>query len=220
MQVGVADVEDGTDARRGPLGWARALRSASRATTGDPVAVVLWMGAPTRARGWGLLTGTAVRPAASALAGFVARLRSERTAPVHVTVLGHGLGAVAAALAASRLDLHRDDDVVLLAAPGARAASAQGLGTPARVWAGRAAADRVRFVPPLRLGDLGHGPDPAAPSFGARPVDVRGVTGHGRYFDPGSAALTALAAIVTGRADGVAPGGVPAQRCARTSPDS
>jgi hypothetical protein len=210
-----ADVEDGTEARRGPLGWARALRSASRATAGDDVAVVLWIGGPTRARGWGLLTGTAVRSAAGALIGFVAGLRSARPAPPHLTLVGHGLGAVATALAAPRLDLRHDDDVVLLAAPGARAGSADALGTPARIWAGRAASDWIRFVPPVRLGDVGHGRDPAAPAFGARPVDVRGVPAHDRYFDPGSPALTALAAIVTNEA-----GDRPPQRGARTSPDS
>jgi alpha/beta hydrolase family protein len=202
MEFDHATVEDGTEARRGPLGWARALRSASRAATADTVAVVLWIGGPTRVRGWGRLSGAAVRSAAGALPGFVARLRPARPAPVHLTLLGHGLGAVATALAAPRLDLHHDDDLVLLAAPGARVGSAGELGTPARIWAGRAAADWVRFVPPVRVGDLGHGPDPAAPSFGARPVDVRGVPAHGRYFDPGSPALAALAAIVTGRAAG------------------
>jgi hypothetical protein len=86
---------------------------------------------------------------------------------------------------------------VLLGSPGAGVGSAAELGTPARVWAATAPTDWVRWVPPVRIGDLGHGPDPAARGFGARPLDTAGVPGHDRYFVPGSAMLADLAAVVT-----------------------
>src|SRR5690606_29371670 len=101
------------------------------------------------------------------------------TAPgTSIGLVCHSYGATVCGLAAPDLPV---DDLVLLAAPGVRADSAAGLRTRARVWAARAPDDWIRWVPHVRLGDLGHGMDPADPAFGARPLPVDGVHGHDGY---------------------------------------
>jgi hypothetical protein len=208
----LARLEDPADPHSGPLGWARALRAAAgggdtaddtAGDTADDTAVVLWIGYRTPRMGsLAALGGAAAREGAARLARFLVGLRARRPhgRPAHVTLVGHSYGAVVLTTAAPRLLLGPGDDLVLLASPGAGARTAAELGTPARVWAGTAATDWVRWVPGVRIGDLGHGPDPAAPAFGARPLDTRGVPDHGRYFVPGTPALAALAAVVRGRA--------------------
>ena len=81
--------------------------------------------------------------------------------------------------------------------------SVAALRSPARVWAATADTDWIRRVPHVRLGDLGHGPDPAAPAFGASRLPTAGVTGHDGYFAPGSSTLRAIADLVSGRASAV-----------------
>ena len=90
------------------------------------------------------------------------------------------------------------DDAVLLASPGARAATAGDLG-PARVWAATSPQDWIRHVPHLRVGDLGHGTDPTDPGFGAHPLPCGEVPGHDGYLLPGSATLGAVADVAAGR---------------------
>jgi hypothetical protein len=187
----LARLHDPDRPHRRPLGWARALADAG----GPGLAVVLWVGYVTPdGLGVDAATGRLARAGATALVRFVAGLRGD----AHVTVVGHSYGAVVTALAAR--DLAVADDVVLLGSPGARARSVADLGTGARVWAGRADGDWVGRVPHVRVGDLGHGADPADPGFGARPLPVDDVPGHDGYLLPGSASLAAVAAIATGRA--------------------
>jgi hypothetical protein len=76
------------------------------------------------------------------------------------------------------------------------------LHTGARVWAGRGGGDWIRFVPHAQLLGLGFGPDPTAPSFGARRFDC-GTGGHSGYFRPGGIALRNLAYIALGDPAGV-----------------
>ncbi|SFO39014.1 Alpha/beta hydrolase [Geodermatophilus obscurus] len=186
----LARLHDPDRPHRRPLGWARALADAG----GPGLAVVLWVGYVTPdGLGVDAATGRLARAGATALVRFVAGLRGD----AHVTVVGHSYGAVVTALAARDLAA---DDVVLLGSPGARARSVADLGTGARVWAGRADGDWVGRVPHVRVGDLGHGADPADPGFGARPLPVDDVPGHDGYLLPGSASLAAVAAIATGRA--------------------
>ncbi|TCK22714.1 alpha/beta hydrolase [Pseudonocardia endophytica] len=169
-----------------PFAWARSLHRL------DPdAAVVLWVGYPTpESVGLDAASGRLARAAAPLLAADVARLRGPHTA--HVTVVGHSYGSVVVGTAASGLDA---DDVVLLASPGARAPHVTALGTRARVWAALAADDWIRFVPHVRLGDVGHGADPANPAFGARPLPTGGAHGHDGYLVPGSATLAAVSGI-------------------------
>ncbi len=190
----LARLHDPQQPQRRPSGWARALADAG----GPGLAVVLWVGYVTPdGLGVDAATGRLARAGAEALVRFVAGLPGS----AHVTVVGHSYGAVVAALAARDLAA---DDVVLLACPGARAGSVADLGTGARVWAARADTDWIGRVPAVRVGDLGHGADPADPGFGARPLPVDGVPGHDGYLLPGSASLAAVAAVATGRAAEVA----------------
>ncbi|MFW3173077.1 alpha/beta hydrolase, partial [Geodermatophilus sp. CPCC 206100] len=190
--VDLAGLTDPADPAGRPLSWARALAAAA----GGDLAVVLWIGYATP-EGLGLdaASGRLARAGAPALVRFVDGLPRDAA----VTVVGHSYGAVVAALAAPDLAA---DDLVLLGSPGARAGSVADLGTPARVWAARAPGDWIAWVPGVRVGDLGHGADPAAPGFGARPLPVGGASGHDGYFRPGSAALAGLVDVATGRGPG------------------
>lgn len=194
----LAHLEDPTDPSSAPLGWARALRAAA----GDDTAVVLWIGYRTPRLGTvESLTGAAAREGAARLARFLIGLRSRRLDAPHLTLVGHSYGAVVLTTAAPRLGLGPGDDLVLLGSPGAGVRTTAELSTPARVWAATAPTDWIRWVPATRIGDLGHGPDPTAPSFGAHRLDTRGVTAHDRYFVPTTPALAALADVVRPHGD-------------------
>ncbi|MGY1604283.1 alpha/beta hydrolase [Geodermatophilus sp. SYSU D00815] len=186
--IDLATLADARRPQRRPFGWAQALAAAG----GPGLAVVLWVGYPTpRGLGVDAASGRLARAGAAALVRFV----DDLDAAGHVTVVGHSYGAVVVALAADDLAA---DDLVLLGSPGARAGTAAELGTQARVWAARAPDDWIGRVPAVRVGDLGHGADPADPGFGARRLPTGGARGHDGYFRPGSAALAAVAAVATG----------------------
>jgi hypothetical protein len=68
----------------------------------------------------------------------------------------------------------------------------------ARVWAARGEDDWTRWVPKVRLADLGHGTDPTDPAFGAAVFDTGGAREHDQYFDPGTESLRALGRIAVG----------------------
>jgi hypothetical protein len=85
-------------------------------------------------------------------------------------------------------------DVVFLGSPGVRVDSVE---PGARVWAARGGRDWTRWVPAVRLGDLGHGADPVDPAFGARVFDA-GDIGHDEYFREGTPSLRALTRIAVG----------------------
>lgn len=208
VDVDLGHLEDPVDPHRGSLGWARALHSAAAAGgEGGDLAVVLWVGYRTPRTGRAdALFGAAARSGAPALSRFLIRVRAAHRGPVHLSVVGHSYGAVVATTAAATLPLGAEDDLLLLGSPGAGVASVAELGTPARVWAGRARTDWVRWVPPVRIGDLGHGPDPADPAFGAQRLDTGGVPGHDRYFVPGSAALAGLVEVVLRPSSDTGPG--------------
>lgn len=179
---------DGSPKR--PMTWARSLA----ATAGRDTAVVLWVGYETpRGLGYDAAAGRLARAAAPALVDEVAALRAGGAR--RITVVGHSYGSVVVGLAAPALDA---DDLVFLASPGVRTGSVEGLHTRARVWAARAAQDWIRFVPHVRLGDLGHGGDPAAPGFGALALPTDGVVAHEGYLLPGSPTLAAVAELSSG----------------------
>jgi hypothetical protein len=190
---------DGSPKR--PMTWARSLA----ATAGRDTAVVLWVGYETpQGLGYDAAAGRLARAAAPALVDEVAALRaaprvdsagSVSGGARRVTVVGHSYGSVVVGLAAPSLDA---DDLVFLASPGVRTGSVEGLHTRARVWAARAAQDWIRFVPHVRLGDLGHGGDPAAPGCGALALPTDGVVAHEGYLLPGSPTLAAVAELSSG----------------------
>jgi hypothetical protein len=97
VDADLRNLEHPVDPHRGPLAWARALRSAARS---DDVAVVLWVGyrAP-RAVGVDALFGRAARAGAVRLNRFLLRLRAQHRGPLHLSVIGHSYGAVVAATA-------------------------------------------------------------------------------------------------------------------------
>lgn len=157
----------------------------------DDLAVIAWLGYRTpQGLGVDAATGGLARTGAAELVEFVRALHTN--ARIHV--FGHSYGSVVVALAAH--DLHVDD-IVFTGSPGVRAKSVAELGTGARVWAIRAGGDWMRFVPNVRLGDLGHGTDPATDAFGATVLRFEGGK-HDTYYEPGSETLSALVRIASG----------------------
>ncbi|NKE59140.1 hypothetical protein FXN61_20915 [Lentzea sp. PSKA42] len=157
----------------------------------DDLAVVAWLGYRTpQGLGVDAATGGLARTAAAELVEFVRALHTN--ARIHV--FGHSYGSVVVSLAAHELDV---DDIVFTGSPGVRAKSVAELETKAKVWAIRSSGDWMRFVPNVRLGDLGHGTDPANDDFGATVLRFEGGK-HDTYYEPGSATLTALVRIASG----------------------
>ena len=157
----------------------------------DDLAVIAWLGYRTpQGLGVDAATGGLARQGAAALVEFVRALHTN--ARIHV--FGHSYGSVVVSLAAPELDV---DDIVFTGSPGVRAKSVEDLNTKAKVWAIRSSGDWMRFVPNLRLFDLGHGTDPASDSFGATVLRFDGGK-HDTYYQPGSATLAALVRIASG----------------------
>ncbi|WP_440900238.1 alpha/beta hydrolase [Actinosynnema sp.] len=173
-----------------------AMARAVRAEADRPdLAVVAWLGYETPSGvGVDAASGRLARTGARALADHVATL------PGRVHLLCHSYGTVVCGLAARELAGRGVPvaDVALTGSPGVRAGSAAELGAGTRVWAGRADADWIGRVPNTRLLDLGHGPDPADPEFGARALPTGGVTAHDGYYAPGTESLRALARVAVG----------------------
>jgi hypothetical protein len=178
-------------ARRAPAVQARALYAELRADApAARVAVVAWLGYdPPDGLSLDSVRDLRARTGAAELTAFV------RTLPARaaVTLIGHSYGALVVGLAAPHLP--RVADVIALGAPGMGARTAAGLGG-ARVWSALAADDWIRRIPQLRVGHLGHGRRPSSLAFGALPLPTTGVTGHDGYLCPGSATLSAVAAVV------------------------
>ena len=157
----------------------------------DDLAVIAWLGYRTpQGLGVDAATGGLARQGASALVEFVNALHTN--ARIHV--FGHSYGSVVVSLAAHALNV---DDIVFTGSPGVRAKSVAELGTRAHVWALRSSGDWMRFVPNVRLFDLGHGTDPASDSFGAQVLRFEGGK-HDTYYAPGSETLNALVRFASG----------------------
>ncbi|MFD7617850.1 alpha/beta hydrolase [Streptomyces sp. NPDC059802] len=192
-----SDIDAGTfdrtkDVYGTPAGMAKALY----ARTGPGSAVIAWAGYTTPV-GLGIdaATGSLAEAGADRLARFTDGLAADGVpAPA---VFCHSYGSVVCGLAASRL---RATDLVVLGSPGMRADDVGDLRTGARVWAAKDATDWIGKVPNVEVAGLGHGPDPAAPEFGARRVPADDAHGHTGYFAPGTDSLRAFAAITEGKA--------------------
>jgi hypothetical protein len=187
---------DTFDRSRGPGGGARALAEEIEAIDpGARVATVAWLGydAPQGASPRTITDGLA-HHGAEALRTTVATLRDvNSTAPI--SLLCHSYGTVVCAYAAPDLPI---EELALYGSPGVGAGSADDLATPARVWAGRAEHDWIRYVPFVRVAGIGFGTDPVAPEFGAR-LFAAGDGGHGDYHLRGSESLHNLALIAIGQ---------------------
>ena len=178
-------------------------------------AVVAWLGYDTPRASQVASPDRAVNGAAL-LDADVRGLRAARfalaDAPAErprVTVVGHSYGSVLTGVAASRGA--PVDDVVVVGSPGIGSRRAGDLPQgAAHVWAARAASDPIRFVFDVhRFGGVpGHlptqhswfGPDPAQRAFGGQRFLVgAGVTGHVRYFEPGTTSVANIGRVVAGR---------------------
>ncbi|HEX8862052.1 MAG TPA: alpha/beta hydrolase, partial [Actinomycetes bacterium] len=177
-----------------PIAAAQALRDQGRRV--DPrtsLAVVVWLGydPPERIDQQAARSGRAVA-GARALRRFLDGLPRG----AHLSLLCHSYGAVVCGHTAPGAPV---GDLVALAAPGMDVPSARALHTRARVWAARVPDDPMRFVPFVRVADLGHDADPTRPAFGARVLRTGAASGHDGYFTPGTELLANLAHIVLHR---------------------
>lgn len=176
-------------ARRAPAVQARVVYDA----VGDPsVAVIAWLGYdPPEGLGKAAVREDRAVAGAGALTRFLEGLAVTNPSST-VVVVGHSYGTVVIGLSHLPATV---TDVVALASPGMGISSASDL-APARVWAARADADWIRYVPGIRIFGLGHSADPADAAFGARLLPSDGVAGHDWYLTPGSSTLSALASTV------------------------
>ncbi|MFI9306491.1 alpha/beta hydrolase [Streptomyces triculaminicus] len=185
-----------------PAGMARSLRAElARQAPGIPTAVIAWAGYTTPV-GVGLdaATGRLAEAGAPRLERLLAGLSALGTAATPPAVFCHSYGSVVCGLAAHDIDGTEAADLVVLGSPGMRADSAAGLRTGARVWATRRnSADWIGRVPNVSAFGLGHGGDPTAAEFGARPVPSDGAHGHSAYFAPDTRSLRHFAEITLGR---------------------
>ena len=181
-------------------GDTRALyRQAQADAPGERIAAIAWLGydSPSTLSPGVLSSGNAVDGAQSLkrLLTGVHRVNGH----ARFALLCHSYGSVVCAKAARPLASLPVEDIALYGSPGTTKDDAAGLGTPARVWAGRAKGDWMRFVPNIRFAGLGFGADPVSPGFGALRFDA-GTGPHSGYLKPGSLALRNLALIALGRA--------------------
>ncbi|MEV0680676.1 alpha/beta hydrolase [Actinosynnema sp. NPDC050436] len=164
----------------------RMARSVHDAVGRPDVAVVAWLGYRTPSGvGVDAAGGRLARAGAESLARYV------RGLPGQVHLLCHSYGSVVCALSDVTVA-----DVVFVGSPGVRVPSAARL--RARVWASRGADDWTRWVPKVRLGDLGHGVDPTSPEFGATVFDAGSARRHDQYFDAGTESLRVMARLSAG----------------------
>ncbi|MGW2133651.1 alpha/beta hydrolase [Streptomyces coelicoflavus] len=169
------------------------------APAGTRTAVVAWLGyeTPGTVSTTVATTGRADR-AAPGLRHLVDDLRRITGSGARIALLCHSYGSVVCARAADGLDVA---DIALVGSPGTGADTAAGLGSDARIWAGRGADDWVEHVPHVSADlfgtTVGFGTDPVSPDFGARVFDA-GDGGHSDYFDTGSRSLANLTRIALG----------------------
>ncbi|MEV6420665.1 alpha/beta hydrolase [Streptomyces sp. NPDC051662] len=191
-----ADIDAATfDRRKDPYGTPAGMAAALRAATDGRTAVIAWAGYTTPVGiGLDVATGDLAEAGAGRLARFTQGLTA--TGVGKPVLFCHSYGAVVCGLAASGTPA---TDIVVLGAPGMRAGHRADLHTDARVWAAKDPSDWISKVPHVEIAGLGHGQDPAAPSFGARRVPADLAEGHTGYFVPGTDSLRAFAAIAQGR---------------------
>lgn len=178
----------------------RLLRTMQSVDPADRAAVVVWVGylAPPDIK-----AAFSNRPARAGAADLAA-LTHYLPRAAHLTVIGHSYGTAVAGFALGR---SRVDDFVALGSPGMGVRSRSELGDTARVWVAQADADWIRYFPRLRVGPMGLGRGPLDPELGATRFGTGTITGHLRYYAPGSESLRNTARIAMGRYDEVTPAG-------------
>ncbi|GAA2999051.1 alpha/beta hydrolase family protein [Streptomyces lactacystinicus] len=179
-----------------PAGMARALLDATDGRT----AVIAWAGYTTPlGLGPDAATEDLARAGAPRLTRLLDGLAVTTRPQAPPTVFCHSYGSVVCGLA--RPTPAQASGVVVLGSPGMGIGSAADLDPGVPLWAtARNDSDWIGDVPNVRLFGLGHGADPTAPGFGARPLPATGSHGHDGYFAPGTASLAAYAAVALGRA--------------------
>ncbi|MER5352860.1 alpha/beta hydrolase [Kitasatospora sp. NPDC002551] len=178
-----------------PVGMARALYEA----TGGRTAVIAWAGYTTPVGlGPDAATETLAGAGAERLNRLLDGLAVSTRPDAPATVFCHSYGSVVCGLA--RPGPRQASGVVVLGSPGLGVGSAADLDPRVPLWAtARNGSDWIGNVPNVRLFGLGHGADPTAPAFGARPLPSTGSHGHTGYFAPGTASLAAFAGLALGR---------------------
>lgn len=183
--------------RRAPAWQARQLLAAS----GPGTAVVAWLGYDTpKGIGRAAIRSEWAEAGAEALVRFVDGLVVQ-CPHATVTVIGHSYGTVVLGHAAHRLPA-AVTDLVAIGSPGMDVSRASDLHTKARVWAGSDPTDWTLRLPDIRILGAGHGTNPTAKSFGARPLRVGDADGHDGYFVSGTDALASIARVVDGSTAG------------------
>jgi hypothetical protein len=207
----------------------RAERLAARATGLAPesaTSTVMWLGYDAPDFVHEAATRSRAIAGAAGLRRFQEGLRATHLGPpAHQTVLGHSYGSLVVGTAAAQPGLAADD-VVFVGSPGVGVDSAAELRVPpGHVWSSTSRSDIIQWaaVSPRSLAedlvlsqavpggallaftrpenDLYFGTNPSDPAFGARVFTSEPDAGHLGYWEPGSAALDALAAIAVGRGD-------------------
>lgn len=174
------------------------LHTMEQVAPGERVAVVVWVGYRTP-RGFGQAVSR--RPALEG-AEDLARLTEFLPRSARVTLVGHSYGTVVCGLALAR---SRAGDCVALGSPGMGTRSRAGLGFEGNLWAALGPADWIRFFPRGHVGEVGHGPSPLRPGYGARAFATGDIPGHCAYYRQGSESVRNIARIAVGRYDEVTP---------------
>jgi len=163
------------------------------------VAVIAWAGYETP-------VGVGAHAARSeyAQAGADRLLRLLEGLAPHVdaefSMLCHSYGSIVCARAAPGLTEIGTEvsDIVVFGSPGMDVDTADQLDTSARVWAARAEADWIKWIPSIRVFGFGHRTDPTDPAFGARTVAVDDAQGHDGYLVAGTSSLSRLTGAAMG----------------------
>ncbi|MDI3419862.1 alpha/beta hydrolase [Streptomyces luteolus] len=190
-----SDIDLGTfDRKKDRYGTPTGMGRSLYAATGHRTAVIAWAGYTTPV---GLGPDAATGRLAEAGAPRLARLAQGVVAAggPRPALFCHSYGSVVCGLAAPQAPA---SDLVVAGSPGMRVERAADLRTEARVWAAKDPGDWIDNVPHVQVLGLGHGTDPADPSFGARPVPSAEADGHTGYFAPGTDSLRAFADIALG----------------------
>lgn len=176
--------------------WDKAhqIRIAADRATGDGTAVVAWLGYDAPPTLPGAARGDRASAGARLLTSFTAGMGLGGR---HLTLVGHSYGSTV--IGYGMLDGAPAQDVVVLGSPGVGVDHEADLHLPGRghVYAERAPEDPVSDLEAF-------GNDPSMPTFGGvrmttNAPEMPEVTGHSRYFTPGSVSVANVGRVVAGQ---------------------
>jgi hypothetical protein len=205
----------GQDLARLPFSDARAVamynaaRAADKTLGPEDVSITTWMGYDRPMNLSHAAFPDPARAGADRLDAFESGLRASHVGPPSIdTVIGHSYGSTVIGAAASG-EHHLDaDNLIAVSSPGmlVDGAGAFNLQRGAHVYAMRAANDIIGMSGVVTEWTLG--PDPTAPTFGARglaadpePPGLLGlpsVDAHSSYWDQANIALANMGAVIAG----------------------